>query len=360
MKVLVVQTKEIGDVLFSTAICNTLKLNDPQGRVDYLIMDYCRGMADGNPNIDTIIPVEHARKDNWFYLLGLMRRLRAERYDVLVNIQGQIMGLLPCLLAGIPRRIGFDRFGWNIPLTDRVKFREATENEGNGWIVDDRFALLKPLGLTQQDRSYRIWLSEEECAAGAARLASAGIDPYLPLVLFGVNSRSAYKVWPAEFYGALMDTLIEDHDAQILLYWGPGEKQYNRSVRDHVAPANRARVFADLETGSIRDLMALFTHADLFVGGDTGPRHMAQGLDVPTFGIAAPTGDKYIWNPWNNPRFRAIDLQDALGIDDREYGLLRAGIVRGKNDMEWFRKVTPEFARRELERMIAEEGLLKP
>ena len=105
--------------------------------------------------------------------------------------------------------------------------------------------------------------------------------------------------------------------------------------------------------------MALFAHADLFVGGDTGPRHLAQALDIPTFGIAAPTGDKRIWNPWNNPRFRAIDLQDALAMDDQEYNSLRAGIIRGKNDMEWFRKVTPEFARRELTRMIAEENLMR-
>ena len=95
------------------------------------------------------------------------------------------------------------------------------------------------------------------------------------------------------------------------------------------------------------------------MGGDTGPRHMAQALDVPTFGIAAPTGDKFIWNPWDNPRFRAIDLQDALGVDDATYAEIRTGIVRGKNDMEWFRKVTPEFALGKLERMIAEEGLFR-
>lgn len=44
MKYLVVQTKQIGDVLISTALCNNLKQNDPSGEVHYLVMDYCAGM----------------------------------------------------------------------------------------------------------------------------------------------------------------------------------------------------------------------------------------------------------------------------------------------------------------------------
>jgi len=358
MKFLVVQTKDIGDVLFSTAICNTLKLNFPEGQVDYLVMDYCRGMAEGNPNIDSVITVASNRQGNWFHVLGVMRRLRSRRYDVVINIQGQIMGLLTCLLTGVPRRIGFDRFGWSVALTDKIRFREATENRGNGWIIDDRFALLRPLRLEQEDRSYHLWLTDEERARGKATLAAAGIDPERPLIAFGVNARGAYKIWPAKYYASLMDALIKRHRAQVLLYWGPGEREYNSSVRELVSAENRRSVFTDIDTGNIRELMTLFAHCDLFVGGDTGPRHMAQALDVPTFGIAAPAGDKHIWNPWNNPRFRAVDLQDALGMNDKEYEALRSTIVLGKNDMEWFRKVEPEFVLGELEKMIAEEGIL--
>ena len=59
MKYLVVQTKQIGDVLISTALCNNLKQHDPAGEVHYLVMDYCAGMAQGNPNIDRLIVIDH-------------------------------------------------------------------------------------------------------------------------------------------------------------------------------------------------------------------------------------------------------------------------------------------------------------
>lgn len=100
MKYLVVQTKQIGDVLISTALCNNLKQNDPSGEVHYLVMDYCAGMAQGNPNIDRLIIIEKARRNQWRYMKDLLLAIRRERYDVVVNSQGQMIGLLSCLFSG--------------------------------------------------------------------------------------------------------------------------------------------------------------------------------------------------------------------------------------------------------------------
>ena len=66
MKYLVVQTKQIGDVLISTALCNNLKQHDPAGEVHYLVMDYCAGMAEGNPNIDRLIVIAYGH-NVWFF-----------------------------------------------------------------------------------------------------------------------------------------------------------------------------------------------------------------------------------------------------------------------------------------------------
>ena len=82
MKYLVVQTKQIGDVLISTALCNNLKQHDPAGEVHYLVMDYCAGMAEGNPNIDRLIVIEKSRRNEWRYMKELLLDIRRERYDV--------------------------------------------------------------------------------------------------------------------------------------------------------------------------------------------------------------------------------------------------------------------------------------
>ncbi|MNG93353.1 Lipopolysaccharide core heptosyltransferase RfaQ [compost metagenome] len=323
MKYLVVQTKQIGDVLISTALCNNLKQNDPNGEVHYLVMDYCAGMAEGNPNIDRLIVIEKARRNEWRYMKALLLGIRRERYDVVINSQGQMIGLLTCLISGARLRIGFDSFPWRLGHNRIVRFRHDTEHRGNSTLVDDRFSLLKPLGLAREDRNYYLWLSEEEKRQGRETLLAAGVDLSRPLIAMGVNSLGHYKRWPIDCFAEVARWLIEEHDAQILVYCGPGEEEYNRGLKPLLPPEVQASVFDQIKTRSVRELVGLFAHCQLFVGNDTGPRHIAQALDMPLLTIVAPQGHSAIANPVAHPRYQFIDTShtnpehEILSVQDR-------------------------------------------
>lgn len=334
MKYLVVQTKQIGDVLISTALCNNLKQNDTAGEVHYLVMDYCAGMAEGNPNIDKLIVIEKARRNEWGYMKALLLGIRRERYDVVINSQGQMIGLLTCLISGARLRIGFDSFPWRLGHNRIVRFRKDTEHQGNSTLVDDRFSLLKPLGLTHEDRSYHLWLSEEEKQRGREALLAAGVDLNRPLVAMGVNSLGHYKRWPIDCFAEVARWLIEEHDAQILIYCGPGEEEYNRGLKPLLPEALQASVFDQIKTRSVRELVGLFAHCQLFVGNDTGPRHMAQALDIPLLTIVSPLGHSAIANPVSHPRYQFIDTdhrdpeREIRNVQER-LGVLWAKVVMG-------------------------------
>ncbi|MBV7439640.1 glycosyltransferase family 9 protein [Aeromonas sp. sif2416] len=323
MKYLVVQTKQIGDVLISTALCNNLKQNDPNGEVHYLVMDYCAGMAEGNPNIDRLIVIQKAKRNEWRYMKVLLLGIRRERYDVVINSQGQMIGLLTCLISGARLRIGFDSFPWRLGHNRIVRFRHDTEHRGNSTLVDDRFSLLKPLGLAREDRNYYLWLSEEEKRQGRESLLAAGVDLSRPLIAMGVNSLGHYKRWPIDCFAEVARWLIEEHDAQILVYCGPGEEEYNRGLKPLLSPEVQASVFDQIKTRSVRELVGLFAHCQLFVGNDTGPRHIAQALDMPLLTIVAPQGHSAIANPVAHPRYQFIDTShtnpehEILSVQDR-------------------------------------------
>ncbi|TNH85704.1 ADP-heptose--LPS heptosyltransferase [Aeromonas hydrophila] len=337
MKYLVVQTKQIGDVLISTALCNNLKQNDPSGEVHYLVMDYCAGMAQGNPNIDRLIIIEKARRNQWHYMKDLLLAIRRERYDVVVNSQGQMIGLLSCLFSGARLRIGFDSFPWRLGHNHIVRFRKDTEFQGNSTLVDDRFSLLKPLKLASEDRNYYLWLSEEEKQQGKDALLAAGVDLSRPLIAMGVNSLGHYKRWPIDCFARVAQWLIEQHDAQILIYCGPGEEEYNRGLKLLLPAALQASVFDHIKTRSVRELVGLFAHCRLFVGNDTGPRHMAQALDIPLLTIVAPGGGKAIANPVNHPRYQAIDIFEVV---KGGYQLPHQNLKNFLNE-DLFRTITP-------------------
>ncbi|WP_378080996.1 glycosyltransferase family 9 protein [Aeromonas bestiarum] len=339
MKYLVVQTKQIGDVLISTALCNNLKQNDPTGEVHYLVMDYCAGMAQGNPNIDRLLIIEKARRNDWRYMKDLLLAIRREHYDVVVNSQGQMIGLLTCLFSGARLRIGFDSFPWRLGHNRIVRFRKDTEFQGNSTLIDDRFSLLKPLKLAKEDRNYHLWLSEEEKQQGRETLQAAGVDLARPLIAMGINSLGHYKRWPVDCFAQVAQWLIEQHNAQILIYCGPGEEEYNRGLKPLLPAALQASVFDQIKTRSVRELVGLFAHCQLFVGNDTGPRHMAQAIDLPLLTIVAPGGDKIIANPVNHPRYQAIDIFDAKGSDFQ----LPQNAEKDFIDETLLRAITPEL-----------------
>ena len=80
-----------------------------------------------------------------------------------------------------------------------------------------------------------------------------------------------------------------------------GEEGYNRSLKPLLPATLQADVFDYVQTRSVRELVGLFAHCQLFVGNDTGPRHMAQAIGLPLLTIVAPGGDKIIANPVNHP-----------------------------------------------------------
>ena len=100
----------------------------------------------------------------------------------------------------------------------------------------------------------------------------------------------------------------------------------------------------------------MFANCGLYVGNDTGPRHIAQALDVPAFAIVSPSSDKWDWVPWDNPRFKAVDSGDALGLSTEEWNAIRGPLRPGVDDGEWFEKLNPEFAEEQLARMLEELG----
>ena len=354
MKYLVIQTHDIGDVMISTALCNALKRTYPDAQIDMLTMDHCAGVVEGNPNIDEILILVKSKRSSLSYIIDFLKGVRARKYDVMLNVQGQNVGLLTCLFSLSSRRIGFDKFPWRLAHTDHIPFPCPNEHSGEGYTIDDRFALLDPLSSNTEDKSYRIWLTDEEIKSALINFTHAGIDTDQPIIALGVNSRDDYKQWPLQHFAQIAEWFIDHYDAQIYVFFGPGEEAYSKGLKKILPEQKRHRVFDDVHTRSIRELAMQFSHCDLYVGNDTGPRHIAQAVDLPAFAIVSPASNKRGWIPWNNPRFKAVDAGDALGLSMKEWNAVCEKIAPGINDAEWFAKLDVDFVQQQLKKMVEE------
>src|SRR5258707_9607101 len=125
------------------------------------------------------------------------------------------------------------------------------------------------------------------------------------------------KQWPVERYGLVASELAKD-GLRSLINYGPGEEELAIAVESSSEGAARKI------SCSVSELIALTRRARLFIGGDTGPMHLAAALKIPVVAIFAPT------NPARNGPFgtRSIVLRSASSMTDHtrhrepEQGLL--------------------------------------
>lgn len=204
------------------------------------------------------------------------RGMRAQRYDVCIDLQGALRSAWIGRMAAAPRLVGEARPRERLA---RWFFRERVETRGAHVIEQAREVVAAALGqpIPQQAAELPIDPAAEQWCDGW--LAERGIVQF---VLMNPGGGWGAKRWPAPRYAAVATELAQMGYATIVNV-GPGESQ----MADAICAAPQAGTFC--MSGSIGQLIACTRRASLFVGGDTGPLHLAAALRVPVVGIYGPT-----------------------------------------------------------------------
>jgi heptosyltransferase-2 len=112
------------------------------------------------------------------------------------------------------------------------------------------------------------------------------------------------KRWPDSHFSVLADLLIEKFDVPVFIFPGKDEEDIARSIRDGAKHQERVSI----KNLDIRELKTALARAALVVSNDTGPRHIAAALAVPTIVILGPMDDRYTLYPSSNTYCISNDL----------------------------------------------------
>ena len=221
-----------------------------------------------------------------------LKEIRDQKYELAIDFQGAIKSALLARLAGTKLVVGMDepREGpARLFYSQRVQTREAH-------VIAQYCTLAKAVGgdlslRASLDRTaeggcppahgfgaLQIPLDESAEQAISLKLQSVGS----PIVLVNPGAGWGAKEWPAVRYGEVSRELAQQ-GAHIFVNYGPGEEQLAKDVQDSSAGA------AQPITCSIAELIALARRTSLFIGGDTGPLHLAAALSIPVVAIFGPT-----------------------------------------------------------------------
>jgi len=308
VRILLVRLRLIGDVVLTTPLLGALRRRYPDAQLTYLVEPAAAPIVAGNPHINTLVVVPRRRglarlRDD----LSIARRLRRERFDVAIDLHGGPRASWFTWASGAPTRIGYDITGRSWMYSQVVR---RTADEAPRASVANQWDLLAPLGVGPADPARDpLEMPEDPRAAAdvARRLREAGIGGAHPLVVIHVSAGNPFRRWPQASFEALVMTLARrDPARRIILTSGPSDAHAARAVADaargQLGPL--AHAVPDLGEFDLAELRALVGRAAVYIGGDSGPLHVAGTTTTPIVALLGPTLAERSM-PWRDPRWFA-------------------------------------------------------
>jgi heptosyltransferase I len=277
-KILIIKPSSLGDVMHSLPFLNALKDRFPKAEIHWVIAKGFEDLLTGHPMVKKIWVIN---KDIWKKLSQitssiheiriLLRELRKERYDIVIDLQGLLRSGVITRVTGSPVRIGFEE------AREGSRFFYSSKIEGGKDIhaVDRYLKIAAFLGCDINEVCFPLPLSFNSALRTPH---SAFSDDYAIMV---PGARWKTKRWPPEKFGELASLL----PIKTLIVGGRGDM----SIAKEILSSCGGKSVSLVGKTDLKSLIEVIRGARFIVSNDSGPMHIAAALGIPVFAIFGPT-----------------------------------------------------------------------
>jgi lipopolysaccharide heptosyltransferase II len=297
VRIVLLRLRLIGDVVFTPPLIRALRRAWPDAHLAYLVEPQAAPIVTNNPWVDEVIVAPRTRglrrlaED-----VRLARDLRRRRFDVAVDLHGGPRSAWLTWASGARERIGYDIDGRRWMYTRLVRRARS--------LTPPRHSVLNQWDLLEAIPGWHetaptpgrdpVEMANDPAADRRVcdRLRRANVSECHALVVVHVSAGNPFRRWPERFFVETVQALAEHEPLRrIVLSSGPSD----RDAAARIAAAARQQLGAaadrivELGELDLQELRALIGRSVLFIGGDTGPLHMAATTGTAIVGIYGPT-----------------------------------------------------------------------
>jgi lipopolysaccharide heptosyltransferase I len=277
--ILFIKPSSLGDIVHAMPTCAAIRRAYPKARLTWLVKRQWAGLVERIDGVDRVWPVASTLK-GW---LSQVSPLRAEHFDLVVDLQGLFRSAAIGSLSGSPLLVGF-----------------ANGREGSPWFYSrrvpvpqlemhavDRYLLVaKAVGAVESGApEFRFRIPQTDYEEVDRLLSRSGVTPETSWVAMNVSARWPTKRWPAASYAEVADRLRQEGCGAVVLIGGPDERADVAVVRGMMKTS--AIDLAGATTVGL--LPALLSRASLLITNDSGPMHVAAAAGTPVVALFGPT-----------------------------------------------------------------------
>ncbi|HCI81963.1 MAG TPA: hypothetical protein DHW02_19990 [Ktedonobacter sp.] len=317
-RILLIHPGHMGAMVMVTPILHALKTHAPDAHITMLIGSWSKEVVSRHPDIDEIVTCTFpSHRDNSFnplksymLLFRTARQIRRGKYDLAINLRPRYWwSAALAYLAGIPKRVGYAVPPCRPLLTHGIpRVRQEHFTISYLRLASAGLAALgyEPLAEPYTPEEYPLYFepTEAEKQWAVERLNAVKKTSTQPVVIIHPGSGGEVKLWRNEAWATCADTLTQPSGAFpgacILLTGSKSELP----VMEKVAASMTSS--ATIITGTtLGQLAAVLQQAQLVLGVDSGPLHLAVAQGTPTVRIFGPTDDR-IFGPWGSRKQHAV------------------------------------------------------
>jgi lipopolysaccharide heptosyltransferase II len=277
--ILLIKPSSLGDIVHAMPTCAAIRRAYPKARLTWLVKREWAGLVERIDGVDRVWSVE-STLTGW---LSQVSSLRAEHFDLVVDLQGLFRSAAIGWLSGSPLLVGF-----------------AHGREGSPWFYStcvpvpqlemhavDRYLLAaKAVGAVESGTpSFRFRIPQADYDAVDRLLSQSGVTPGTSWVAMNVSARWPTKRWPAASFAEVADRLQREGYGAVVMIGGPDERAEVAAVSGMMKTS--AIDLAGATTVGL--LPALLSRASLLITNDSGPMHIAAAAGTPVVALFGPT-----------------------------------------------------------------------
>ena len=312
MKIAIVKLSAMGDIIHAMVALQFIKKSNPSIQIDWIVEEGFAKVLEGNPHIDNILPVnlKAIKKDKkqFFTQIDTVKKYAHNRYDLVIDAQGLLKSAVVAKLLG-KNRAGFSKNSIREGVASYF-YKHKIEIAYDANTIDRNAKVIaSPLDIeiTPQmiiEKDIFLFYQADDIVEQLSEVKKN--------IIFIIGSTWASRNYPKEKFVEIANALKEN----ILIAWGSdAEKEEAQWIASH---SQWVKVLPKINLNALK---AIIGKSDLLIGNDTGPTHMAWGLNVPSITIFGPTPTNRVYETPINKVITSDSEVNHFKLDKNDFSI---------------------------------------
>lgn len=333
MRILIIHTAFIGDIVLSTPLIKKIKDTYPDSDITYVTTPSGEAILKNNPHLNNIIVYDKRGEHKGISgVWQLGKRLRYENFNMVITPHRYLRSSILSWLSRSPIRKGYDLASGSCLFTEKIKY-DRTKHE-----VEKLLSFVAP----ENKKRYEIELypGEKEKMKGD-NLWKENLLEDKKVVVLAPGSKWFTKQWPVEYFNKLAESLKKLSNVRLIVVGGKDEINL---------PIEKENIIDMRGKTSLLELADILSRADVVVTNDSSPIHIASAFKKPRiFALFGPTIEKFGFFPWSlNSKVFQVD-----GLKCRPCGI-HGGKSCPEKHFKCMRDILPEEVFNEIKKYLGE------